>query len=200
MQFVKGPDFPTGASILGRAGIMDAYRTGRGSIKLRGTATIEEGKRGQIEIVVTELPYQTSCSAVAARIQDLVDGGDLDGIADVNDARPGGRIQLVITLKRDANANVVLNNLFKLTQLQTSFAINTVALVDGVPRTLNLTQVLAGYVAHQIDVITRRTKFRLDRARRREHILEGRIKALDVIDEVIAMIRASDDAAAARQG
>ncbi len=200
MQFVKGPDFPTGASILGRAGIMDAYRTGRGSIKLRATAMIEEGKRGQIEIVVSELPYQTSCSSIAARIQELVDGGDLDGIADVNDASSGGKTNLVITLKRDATANVVLNNLFKLTQLQTSFAINTVALVDGVPRTLNLAQVLNGYVAHQIDVITRRSKFRLERARRREHILEGRIKALDVIDEVIALIRGSDDAAAAKEG
>jgi DNA gyrase subunit A len=200
MQFVKGPDFPTGASILGRAGIIDAYRTGRGSLKLRATAMIEEGKRGQTEIVVTELPYQTSCSSIAARIQELVDGGDLDGIGDVNDASSGGKIQLVITLKRDANPNVVLNNLFKLTQLQTSFAINMVALVDGVPRTVNLAQALNGYVRHQLQVVTRRTKFRLDKARRREHILEGRIKALDVIDEVIALIRGSDDAAAAKAG
>jgi DNA gyrase subunit A len=200
MRFVKGPDFPTGASILGRSGIIDAYRTGRGSVKLRATTTIDEGKRGQTQIVVTELPYQTSCSSIAARIQELVDGGDLDGIADVNDESSGGRIELVITLKRDANPNVVLNNLYKLTQLQTSFAINMVALVDGVPRTLNLAQALAGYVAHQIDVITRRTKYRLDRALHREHILEGRIKALDVIDEVIALIRASDDAAAAKAG
>ena len=199
MQFVKGPDFPTGASILGRAGILDAYRTGRGSIKLRATATIEEGKKG-VEIVVTQLPYQTSCSAIAGRIQELVDAGDLDGIADVNDASAGGKTNLVITLKRDANANVVLNNLFKMTQLQTSFAVNTVALVDGVPRTLNLSQALTGYVRHQVDVITRRSRFRLERARRREHILEGRIKALDVIDEVIALIRGSDDAAAAKAG
>ena len=199
MQFVKGPDFPTGASILGRAGILDAYRTGRGSIKLRATATIDEGKKG-VEIVVTELPYQTSCSAIAGRIQELVDAGDLDGIADVNDASAGGETELVITLKRDANANVVLNNLFKMTQLQTSFAVNMVALVDGVPRTLNLAQALTGYVRHQVEVITRRSRFRLDRARRREHILEGRIKALDVIDEVIALIRGSDDAAAAKAG
>ena len=200
MQFVKGPDFPTGASILGRAGIMDAYRTGRGSVKLRATTMIEENKRGAVEIVVTEIPYQTSCSAIAGRIQELVDAGHLDGIADVNDASSGGKTQLVITLKRDANANVVLNKLFKLTQLQTTFSINTVALVDGVPRTLNLTQALAGYVAHQIDVITRRSRFRLDRAHRREHILEGRIKALDVIDAIIALIRASDDAGAAKAG
>ena len=200
MQFVKGPDFPTGASILGRAGIIDAYRTGRGSVKMRATATIEENKKGATEIVVTELPYQTSCSAIAARIQELVDGGDLEGIADVNDASSGGTTNLVITLKRDANANVVLNKLFKLTQLQTSFAINMVALVDGVPRTLNLASALEGYVAHQIDVITRRSRFRLDKARRREHILEGRIKALDVIDAIIALIRGSDDAGAAKAG
>ena len=200
MQFVKGPDFPTGASILGRAGIMDAYRTGRGSVKMRATAMIEENRRGAPEIVVTQLPYQTSCSAIAARIQELVDAGDLEGIADVNDASSGGATHLVITLKRDANANVVLNKLYKLTQLQASFAINMVALVDGVPRTLNLQQALAGYVAHQVDVITRRSEFRLRKARDREHILEGRIKALNVIDEIIALIRASDDAAAAKEG
>src|SRR5829696_8411415 len=200
MQFVKGPDFPTGGSILGRAGIIDAYRTGRGSIKMRATASIEETKRGGFQIVVTELPYQTSCSAIAGRIQELVDSGELEGISDVNDGSAGGKTSLVVTLKRDGNANVVLNNLFKLTQLQTSFSINMVALVDGVPRTLNLATALDGYVRHQIDVITRRSQFRLDKARRREHILEGRIKALDVIDAIIALIRGSDDAAAAKAG
>ena len=200
MQFVKGPDFPTGGTILGRAGIIDAYRTGRGSIKMRAKASIEEGKRGGMQIIVTELPYQTSCNAIASRIQELVDAGDLDGIADVNDASASALTSLVITLKRDANANVVLNNLFKLTSLQTSFPVNMVALVDGVPRTLNLAQALEGYVRHQIDVITRRTQYRLDKAKRREHILEGRIKALNVIDAIIALIRASDDAAAAKAG
>jgi DNA gyrase subunit A len=200
MQFVKGPDFPTGGSILGRAGIIDAYRTGRGSIKMRATATIEEGKRGQMQIIVTELPYQASCSSIAGRIQELVDAGDLDGIADVNDGSAGGKTNLVITLKRDANANVVLNNLYKLTQLQSSFPVNMVALVNGVPRTLNLVQALQGYVDHQVDVITRRTQFRLDKAKRREHILEGRIKALNVIDAIIALIRASDDTASAKAG
>jgi DNA gyrase subunit A len=200
MHFVKGPDFPTGASILGRAGIMDAYRTGRGSVKMRATALIDENKRGATEIVVTELPYQTSCSAIAARIQELVDAGDLEGIADVNDGSSGGETELVITLKRDANANVVLNKLYKLTQLQANFAINMVALVDGVPRTLNLVQALQGYVRHQVDVITRRSQYRLRKARDREHILEGRIKALNVIDAIIALIRASDDAAAAKDG
>ena len=200
MQFVKGPDFPTGGSILGRAGIIDAYRTGRGSIKMRATATIEEGKRGQMQILVTKLPYQTSCNAIAGRIQELVDGGELDGIADVNDLSAGGKTSLIITLKRDANANVVLNNLYKLTQLQTSFPVNMVALVEGVPRTINLVQALQGYVNHQVEVITRRTLFRLDKAKRREHILEGRLKALNVIDEIIALIRSSDDPASAKQG
>ncbi len=200
MQFVKGPDFPTGASILGRAGIIDAYRTGRGSVKMRATASIEEGKNGRLEILVTEIPYQTSCSAIASRIQELVDSGNLDGIADVNDASSGGKTNLIITLKRDANANVVKNNLFKLTQLQSTFSINMVALVDGVPRQINLRDALVAYVRHQVDVITRRSQFRLDKARRREHILEGRIKALDVIDQIITLIRASDDAATARVG
>ena len=148
MQFVKGPDFPTGGSILGRAGIIDAYRTGPRQREDAGHGQRSRRARtAGYEIVVTELPYQTSCSAIAGRIQELVDGGDLDGIADVNDGSAGGKTNLVITLKRDANANVVLNNLFKLTQLQTSFAINMVALVDGVPRTLNLAQALHGYVA-----------------------------------------------------
>jgi DNA gyrase subunit A len=198
MHFVKGPDFPTGGSILGRAGIMDAYRTGRGSVKMRATAAIEETKRGGYQIVVTELPYQTSCSAIAGRIQELVDGGDLDGISDVNDGSAGGKTNLVVTLKRDANANVVLNNLFKLTQLQTSFGVNMVALVDGVPRTLNLLTALQGYIRHQVEVITRRTEFRLEKARKRAHLLEGRLKALNVIDQIIALIRASDDASAAK--
>lgn len=200
MAFVKGPDFPTGASILGRAGIMDAYRTGRGSVKMRATVAIEEGKNGRMEIVVSELPYQTSCSSIASRIQDLVDGGDLDGIADVNDASSGGKTNLIITLKRDANALVVKNNLFKMTQLQSTFSINMVALVDGVPRQINLRDAIVAYVKHQREVITRRSQFRLAKAQRREHILEGRIKALNVIDEVIVLIRTSDDATEARSG
>ncbi len=200
MEFVKGPDFPTGGSILGRAGIIDAYRTGRGSVKMRATASLEETPRGGMQVVVTELPYQTSGASVLGRIQELVDAGDLDGISDANDASAGGKTELVITLKRDANANVVLNNLFKMTQLQTSFPVNMVALVDGVPRTVNLADALNGYVRHQIEVITRRTEFRLDRAKRREHILDGRLKALNVIDEIIALIRASDDRADARAG
>ena len=199
MKHVKGPDFPTGGVILGRSGIFDACRTGRGSIKVRAKASIEEGRRGQMQILVTELPYQTSCSAVAGRIQELVDSGNLDGIADVNDNSSGGKTELIITLKRDANANVVLNNLYKLTQLQTSFPVNMVALVDGVPRTINLKMALEGYVSHQIEVITRRSQFRLDKARDRQHILEGRLKALNVIDAIIKLIRNSDDAGSAKE-
>jgi DNA gyrase subunit A len=203
MQFVKGPDFPTGGLILGRAGIIDAYRTGRGSVKMRAKAEIEEaGKRGdRFQIVVTEMPYQVSHDAVANRIKELTDSGELTGIDDVNDEtsqKTGTRF--VVTLKRDANPNVVLNNLFKVTQLQTSFPVNMVALVDRVPRTLNLVQALAAYVDHQVEVITRRTEFRLDKARRRAHIVEGLLKAINVIDAIIAMIRASEDRAAARAG
>jgi len=198
MQFVKGPDFPTGGAILGRAGVIDAYRTGRGSIKMRAAAAIEENKRGQMQIVVTQLPYQTSCSAIAGRIQELVDAGDIDGIADVNDGSSGGKTNLTILLKRDANANVVLNNLFKLTQLQTSFGVNMVALVDGVPRQLTLSDTIDGYLRHQVEVLTRRTEFRLDKAQRRAHLLEGRIKALNVIDQIIKLIRESDDAGSAK--
>ena len=131
MNFVKGPDFPSGGSILGRAGIIDAYRTGRGSIKTRAKVSIEEGRKGRMEIRCTELPYQTSCSSIAARIQELVDGGDLEGISDVNDNSSGGKTSLIIELKREANANVVLNNLFKITSLQSSFPVNIVALFVG---------------------------------------------------------------------
>ncbi|MFM2113956.1 MAG: gyrase subunit [Actinomycetota bacterium] len=198
MKFVKGPDFPTGGLILGREGIAEAYKTGRGSIKMRAKVSIEEGKRGQMQIIVTELPYQASCSAIAARIQELVDNDGLDGIADVNDNSAGGTTNLIITLKRDANANVVMNNLFKNTQLQSQFPVNMVALVDGVPRTLNLKDAIEGYVRHQIEVITRRSQFRLDKAKERNHILEGRLKALNVIDDIIKVIRASEDANAAK--
>jgi DNA gyrase subunit A len=165
---------------------------------MRATATIEETKRGGMQIVVTELPYQTSCSAIAGRIQELVDNGELDGIADVNDGSSGGKTNLTITLKRDANANVVLNNLYKQTQLQTSFGVNMVALVDGVPRQLTLIDAINGYIRHQIEVLTRRTEFRLDKAQRRLHLLEGRIKALNVIDAIIKLIRESEDAGAAK--
>ena len=197
MEFVKGPDFPTGALILGRQGILDAFRTGKGSIKLRAVAEIEEGRSGDTRIVVTEMPYQTSIASVAKKIEDLVRAGDLDGIAEAQDDSAGGKTRLVIRLKRDANANVVLNNLFKQTPMQTTFSVNAVALVDGVPRTLNVAQMLTHYVAHQVEVVTRRTEFLLAKARARAHVVEGLLKAIDMLDMVIATIRGSDDRPAA---
>src|SRR5271169_521648 len=197
MKFVKGPDFPTKAQILGRQGILDAYRTGRGSIKLRAVAEIEES-RGVTRIVVTEFPYEVSVESVEMKISDLVKSGDLDGIAEVQNDSAGRQARLVIRLKRDANANVVLNKLYKQTSLQTTFSVNMLALVDGVPRTLKLTEVLSHYIAHQVDVVTRRTAFRLRKAEARAHIVEGLLKAIDMLDQVIAAIRASDDRPAAR--
>src|SRR5580692_1301543 len=197
MQFVKGPDFPTGATILGRQGILDAYRTGKGSVKMRAVAEIEES-RGATRIVVTEFPYQTSVEVVEKKIADLVHGRDLDGISRTQNDSAGRKARLVIELKRDANANVVLNNLYKHTPMQTSFGVNVVALVDGVPRTLTLAQCVSHYVEHQIEVITRRSEYRLGKARDRAHIVEGLLKAIDMLDAVIATIRASDDRPAAR--
>ncbi len=199
MKFVKGPDFPTGAVILGRQGIRDAYTTGRGSIRVRARAEIEDGRRGP-EIVVTEIPFQTSTGSIAGRIAELVNSKQLEGVRDVNDGSAKGQTRLVIELKRDANANVVLNNLWKHTPLQTTFPVNMVALVDGVPRTLNIAQALSHYVDHQVVVVTRRSEFRLKKAEDRAHIVEGRLKALDKIDAVIKLIRASADRDAARQG
>ena len=197
MEFVKGPDFPTGALILGRQGILDAIRTGRGSIKMRAVAEIEEGRVGD-RIVVTELPYQTSVEAIEQKITELVKAGELDGISELRNASANQQPRLVIELKRDANANVVLNNLYKQTPLQTSFGVNMLALVDGVPRTLNLAQALRHYIDHQIEVITRRSQFRLDKARNRAHIVEGLLRAIDMLDAVIATIRASADRPEAR--
>jgi DNA gyrase subunit A len=198
MRFVKGPDFPTGGLILGRAGIMDAFRTGRGSVKMRAVAEIEEGRSGKAQIVVTEIPYQTSVDAIAQRTAEAALAGDVPGIDSIENLSSGDSTRLVITLKRDANANVVLNNLYKYTPLQTSFGVNMLALVDGVPRLLNLAQAVKAYVNHQVEVVTRRSQFRLDKARARAHIVEGLLKALDMLDLVIATIRGSDDRAAAR--
>jgi DNA gyrase subunit A len=197
MQIVTGPDFPTGGQIMGRQGIIDAYTTGRGSIRLRGTAEIEEGAR-QDQIVISALPYQASPSALLAKISDLVKAGELTGIAEANDESAQDKMRIVLKLKRDAAALVILNNLYKRTPLQTNFAVNMVALVDGVPRTLNLRDALTAYIDHQIEVITRRSEFRLRKAEERAHIVEGLLKALDMLDEVIATIRASDDTPAAR--
>jgi len=198
MEFVKGPDFPTGALIMGRQGIMDAYRTGRGSIKLRGKAEIEEGARAD-HIVITELPYQVSPNQFIVKVKELVDNRELEGIAELNDESAKGHLRLVLRLKRDAPALVILNNLYKRTPLQTNFSVNTVALVDGIPRTLNLRDALVAYIDHQKEVVRRRSQNRLEKAQARAHILEGLIKALDLIDEIIAAIRASEDKQAARE-
>jgi DNA gyrase subunit A len=197
MKFVKGPDFPTKAQILGRQGILDAYRTGRGSIKLRAVAEIEESNR-DVKIVVTEFPYEVSVESIEEKIFDLVKNGELDGISGVQNDSAGRKARLVIRLKRDANANVILNKLYKNTSLQTTFAVNMLALVDGVPRTLNLAQALKHYIAHQVEVVTRRTQYRLRKAEARAHIVEGLLKAIDMLDQVIATIRGSDDRPAAR--
>ena len=198
MQFVKAPDFPTGGLILGRAGILDAYRTGRGSVKMRAVAEIQEGRGGRNQIVVTEIPYQTSVEGILTKIADALDSGDLSGIDNADNLSAGDETKLVITLKRDANANVVLNNLYKFTPMQTSFGVHMLALVDGVPRLLNLAQAIRAYVEHQVEVVTRRSEYRLRRARARAHIVEGLLRAIDMLDAVIATIRASEDRPAAR--
>ncbi|MEV0388796.1 DNA gyrase subunit A [Nonomuraea sp. NPDC050643] len=200
IRLVKGPDFPTKALIVGRRGIEDAYRTGRGSITMRAVVEVEEEK-GRQALVVTELPYQVNPDNLALKIAELVREGKLTGIADVRDessSRVGQR--LVIVLKRDAVAKVVLNNLYKHTQLQDTFGANMLALVDGVPRTLRLDQFIRHYVAHQVEVIVRRTRYLLRKAEERAHILSGLLKALERLDEVIALIRASESAAHAQQG
>ncbi|MEV4564895.1 DNA gyrase subunit A [Nonomuraea sp. NPDC049419] len=200
IRLVKGPDFPTKALIVGRRGIEDAYRTGRGSITMRAVVEVEEDK-GRQALVVTELPYQVNPDNLALKIAELVREGKLTGIADVRDessSRVGQR--LVIVLKRDAVAKVVLNNLYKHTQLQDTFGANMLALVDGVPRTLRLDQFIRHYVAHQIEVIVRRTRYLLRKAEERAHILRGLLKALSRLDDVIALIRASESASAAQQG
>ena len=199
MEFVQGPDFPTGALILGKQGIMDAYRTGRGSIRMRAVAEIEDGKRGQ-QIVVTEVPYQTSVEAIGSKIADLVGDRKIEGIRDVRNESSRQGLRLVIDLKRDANAQVVLNQLYKQTTMQSTFGVIMLALVDGAPKVLNLAEALKVYVRHQVVVITRRTQYRLRKAQDRAHIVEGLIRALDMIDAVIELIRGSADTDAARQG
>jgi DNA gyrase subunit A len=199
MKFIKGPDFPTGAIVMGSDGFKEAYETGRGSIKVRAVTTIEESSRGTQRIVVTELPYQVSVTRVAEKIRDLVLGGRLKGVSDIKDHSSGreGR-RLVIELKRGANPQVVLNQLYKHTQLQDSFGVIMLALVDGVPRTLNLAEVIGYYVDHQVDVVTRRTQYELRKAEERDHIVKGLLIALDNLDAVIKVIRGSQDADEAR--
>ncbi len=200
MEYVKGPDFPTAGLIVGSQGIKDAYTTGRGSIRMRGVTSIEEEGSRQT-IVITELPYQVNPDNLISNIAEQVRDGKLAGISKIEDEssdRVGLRI--VVTLKRDAVPRVVLNNLYKHSQLQTSFGANMLSIVDGVPRTLRLDQMLRYYVAHQIEVIVRRTQYRLDEAEKRAHILRGLVKALDMLDEVIALIRRSETVDIARTG
>ncbi len=200
IERIPGPDFPTGATILGRRGIEDAYRTGRGSITMRAVVNIEE-VQGRMCLVITELPYQVNPDNLAIKIADLVKDGKVAGIADIRDqssGRTGQRLEIV--LKRDAVAKVVLNNLYKHTQLQETFGANMLAIVDGVPRTLPLDGFVRHWVTHQVEVIQRRTAYRLREAEREAHILTGYLKALDALDEVIALIRRSPDVEEARTG
>ncbi|MEV6428329.1 DNA gyrase subunit A [Nocardia sp. NPDC051463] len=201
MERVKGPDFPTYGLIVGGQGIHDAYTTGRGSIRMRGVVEIEEDNRGRTTIVITELPYQVNTDNFINSIAEQVKDGKIAGISDIHDEssdRAGMRI--VVTIKRDAVAKVVLNNLYKHTQLQTSFGANMLSIVDGVPRTLRLDQMIRYYVEHQLEVIVRRTRYLLRKAEERAHILRGLVKALDALDEVIALIRRSANTDTARTG
>nr|WP_275407639.1 DNA gyrase subunit A [Asanoa ferruginea] len=201
LGIVKGPDFPTRGLIVGTQAIQDAYRTGRGSIRMRAVVEVEEDKKGRACLVVSELPYQVNPDNLAERIAELIREGKIGGIADIRDESSGRTgMRIVIVLRRDAVAKVVLNNLYKHTQLQETFGANMLALVDGVPRTLNLAQFIRYYVEHQIDVIQRRTAYRLRKAEERAHILRGLVKALDALDEVIALIRRSPTVEDARGG
>ncbi|MGH3735503.1 MAG: DNA gyrase subunit A [Micromonosporaceae bacterium] len=201
LGIIKGPDFPTKAMIVGMQGIEDAYRTGRGSIRMRAVIEVEEDAKGRQMLVVTEMPYQVNPDNLAERIAELVKEGKLAGIADIREESSGRTgMRLVIVLKRDAIAKVVLNNVYKHTQLQDTFGANMLALVDGVPRTLNLAQFVRHYVNHQIEVIVRRTRYRLRKAEERAHILRGLVKALDALDEVIALIRRSPTPDEAKRG
>ena len=201
VERIKGPDFPNGALIVGREGIAQAYRTGRGSITQRAVIEIDEDNKGRTCLAITELPYMVNPDNLAEKIADLVRSGKVQGIADVRDDSSGRTGQrLVVVLRRDAVARVVLNNLLKHTELQTNFSANMLALVDGVPRTLTIDQFIKGWVSHQIEVIQRRTRYRLAEAERRAHVLRGLAKALDMLDEVIALIRRSPEVEDARVG
>ncbi len=199
MHYVKGPDFPTGGIIQGRQGIKDAFETGRGRIVIRSKTEIEVSDSGRETIVVTEIPYMVNKREMIEKIAEMVESKKIEGIAYINDETTMKGVRIVIRLKKDANSNVVLNTLFKYTPLQSSFSVNNVALVNGRPRTLNLKDLIKYFVKHRHEVVVRRTKFDLDKAQKRAHILEGLLKALDVIDEIIRIIRASksvDDAKA----
>lgn len=192
-KIIPGPDFPTGAYILGKAGIKDAYTTGRGKVKLRAVAKIEPFKKNRERIIITEIPYQVNKSRLIEKIADLVKEKRIDGISDIRDESDRKGMRIVIEIKRDSNANIVLNNLYKYTQLETTFGIINLALVDGVPKILNLKELIEYYIDHQKDVVTRRTSFDLSKAKARKHIVEGLIIAIDNIDEIIRIIRSSYD-------
>jgi DNA gyrase subunit A len=201
IQRIKGPDFPTSGLILGTAGIEDAYRTGRGSVKMRAVVDMDEDSKGRVVLIVTELPFQVNPDNLVENIAALVRDQKLHGIANIADESNSRRgMRIVITLKRDSVPKVVLNNLYKHTQLQYSFGVNMLALVDGVPRTLRIDQVIRHYIKHQVEVIVRRTRFRLRKAEERAHVLRGLVKALDALDEVIALIRRSPTPDVARSG
>ncbi|MCQ2177536.1 MAG: DNA gyrase subunit A [Bacteroidales bacterium] len=191
MQHIKGPDFPTGGIIMGRQGIVDAYTTGRGRVVIRAKTEIEEHENGRESIVVTEIPYMVNKADMIKRIGEMVNEKRIEGISDIKELSSREGIRIVFYLKKDANANVVLNTLFKYTALQSSFSINNVALVDGRPRTLSLKEIIANFVDFRHGVVVRRTRFELEKAQRRAHILEGLLKAIDVIDEIIAIIKKS---------
>ncbi len=198
MKFIKAPDFPTGATIMGRQGVKDAYETGRGSIKVRSVATIEEGTQGRTNIVVSELPYQVNKARVAEKVAELVKLGKIKDIVDVRDESNRQGMRLVIVCKRGGNAQVVLNQLYKQTQLQENFSVIMLSLVDGIPQTLNLAETIGHYVDHQIDVVTKRTAFDKRRAEERDHIVQGLLIALAHLDDVIKIIRGSADSEEAR--
>ena len=200
MKFVKGPDFPTSAIIMGKENIAEAYRTGRGKVKVRARAVIEELPKGKQQIVVTEIPYQVNKAKLVERIAELVKDKKIEGISDLRDESNRNGMRIVIELKRDVNANIVLNNLYKHSQMEETFSVIMLALVNGQPKVLNLKQILYHYVQHQKDVVTRRTKFELNKAEARAHILEGLRIALDNIDAVISLIRASKTTQEAKSG
>ncbi|MEJ5185693.1 MAG: DNA gyrase subunit A, partial [Candidatus Geothermincolales bacterium] len=200
MKYVQGPDFPTGGMILGTDGIRDAYTTGKGTVKVRGRAHIETSKSGRASIVITEIPYMVNKARLVEKIAELVRDKKVEDISDLRDESDRTGMRLVVELKKDAVPQVVLNQLYKHTQLQDSFGVNMLALVDGVPRVLNLKEALQHYIDHQVTVVTRRTKFDLDRAEKRAHILEGLLVALANLDRVIALIRGSKTVQEAREG
>ena len=200
MQYIKGPDFPTGGLIMGRQGIIDAYTTGRGRVVIRAKTDIEVNDRGQETIVVTEIPYMVNKKEMLERIASMVEDKKIEGITYMNDETSREGVRVIFRVKQGANTNVVLNTLFKYTPLQSSFAINNVALVKGRPRTLPLKEIIANFVDFRHEVVVRRTKFDLEKAQKRAHILEGLLKAIDIIDEIIAHIRASKSVDEAREG